>query len=128
IIAQLEPGPNPNGESSGGSTKTARGARESEAKPEPAKQKQGAPGGHVMPAAARLAADNQVDLATVRGSGPGGRVLKEDVQKTISAANGARPGSGGAREERRIPMSPIRQTIARRLVEAQQTAALLTTF
>lgn len=74
-------------------------------------------GGHVMPAAARVMATSGV--TDVKGTGPGGRVLKEDA---------VRAAAGGAREERRVPMSPLRQTIARRLTEAQQNAALLTTF
>ena len=81
--------------------------------------------GHVMPAAERLMAENKLPAGSVAGSGPGGRVLKEDVIRTVSAG----PVSvGGSRETRSVPLSPIRQTIARRLVEAQHTAALLTTF
>jgi len=81
--------------------------------------------GHVMPAAERLMAENKLPAGSVAGSGPGGRVLKEDVIRTVSAG----PVTvGGSRETRSLPLSPIRQTIARRLVEAQHTAALLTTF
>jgi len=81
--------------------------------------------GHVMPAAERLMAENKLPAGSVAGSGPGGRVLKEDVILTVNAG----PVSvGGSRETRSVPLSPIRQTIARRLVEAQHTAALLTTF
>ncbi|MFY8057481.1 MAG: 2-oxoglutarate dehydrogenase complex dihydrolipoyllysine-residue succinyltransferase [Planctomycetaceae bacterium] len=81
--------------------------------------------GHVMPAAERLMAENKLPAGSVAGSGPGGRVLKEDVIRTVNAG----PVSvGGSRETRSVPLSPIRQTIARRLVEAQHTAALLTTF
>jgi 2-oxoglutarate dehydrogenase E2 component (dihydrolipoamide succinyltransferase) len=80
-----------------------------------------------MPAAARAAAQNQIATSQIRGTGPGGRVLKEDVGKSLVPAAPVRPAVAG-REERRVPMSPIRQTIARRLVEAQRQAALLTTF
>jgi 2-oxoglutarate dehydrogenase E2 component (dihydrolipoamide succinyltransferase) len=81
--------------------------------------------GHVMPAAERLMAENKLPAGSVAGSGPGGRVLKEDVIRTVNAG----PVSvGGSRETRSVPLSPIRQTIARRLVEAQHIAALLTTF
>lgn len=79
-----------------------------------------------MPAAERLAAEKNVSLSGVRGSGPGGRILKEDVARHISGGSVA--SVGGDRETRTVPMSPIRQTIASRLVSAQQTAALLTTF
>ncbi|MFO0425776.1 MAG: 2-oxoglutarate dehydrogenase complex dihydrolipoyllysine-residue succinyltransferase, partial [Planctomyces sp.] len=83
--------------------------------------------GHVMPAAERLMAEKNLPAGSVSGSGPGGRVLKEDVvrhsQQTPSTAR-----IGGLRETKSVPLSPIRQTIAQRLVSAQQTAALLTTF
>ncbi len=79
----------------------------------------------VMPAAERLMAENRVASGSVVGSGPGGRVLKEDVVRHLQ---GGMRSSGGSRETKTVPMSPIRQTIAHRLVSAQQTAALLTTF
>ena len=82
-------------------------------------------GGHVMPAAASEMAKNNLPAGSVQGTGPGGRVLKEDVIRTVQAGP---VRVGGSRATERKPLSPIRQTIARRLVEAQQTAALLTTF
>lgn len=94
----------------------------------------------VMPAARRAAADAGIDPNTVTPSGPGGRVLKEDVQKQALAKApkaAAAPASGlGAptprtpdeRGEEVVNMTPMRRKIAERLVEAQQTAALLTTF
>jgi 2-oxoglutarate dehydrogenase E2 component (dihydrolipoamide succinyltransferase) len=85
----------------------------------------GKSGGHVMPAAASEMAKNNLPAGSVAGTGPGGRVLKEDVIRTVQAGP---VRVGGSRETRNVPLSPIRQTIARRLVEAQQTAALLTTF
>jgi 2-oxoglutarate dehydrogenase E2 component (dihydrolipoamide succinyltransferase) len=102
------------------------------------------------PTAQRMAKEHAVDLAAVRGSGPAGRVMKEDVRSAIGApppvpAAAARPpavpavgpaapaaqpqpGRAANRTEERIRMSKRRQTIARRLVEAQRTAAMLTTF
>ena len=103
------------------------------------------------PTARRMAKDNDVDLGTVQGSGAAGRVTKQDVQKAIAppapASSGVAPPSDklaptgpskiaptsgtiapGARTEDRVRMTKRRQTIARRLVEAQQTAAMLTTF
>jgi 2-oxoglutarate dehydrogenase E2 component (dihydrolipoamide succinyltransferase) len=99
-------------------------------------------GAHVMPGAARIAAERGVDLAKVAGSGPGGRVLKEDVLAATSApatapkviaaapvAPAAKPAkSADSRQEEVVPMSPMRKRIAQRLVEAQTNAALLTTF
>ncbi len=83
--------------------------------------------GHVMPAAERMMAENKLPAGSVQGSGPGGRVLKEDVVRTVKSPPPP-VRVGGIRETRKVPLSPIRQTIAKRLVEAQQTAALLTTF
>lgn len=73
-----------------------------------------------MPAAAKVAADNGVDLANVAGSGRGGRVLKEDVLNSMAGK--------GSRIEERVPMSRLRKRVAERLLESQQTNAILTTF
>ena len=84
-----------------------------------------ASGGHVMPAAERLMAEHKLAPGSVPGSGPGGRVLKEDIIRAVASGP---LQVGGSRETRTVPLSPIRQTIAKRLVDAQHTAALLTTF
>ncbi|MFN7095907.1 MAG: 2-oxo acid dehydrogenase subunit E2, partial [Burkholderiales bacterium] len=73
-----------------------------------------------MPAAAKIAADNAVNLANVTGSGRGSRILKEDVLATMK--------SKGTRIEERVPMTRLRKRVAERLVESQQTNAILTTF
>ncbi len=100
-----------------------------------------ASGGFVMPAARRAMAEASVPAGSVGGTGPGGRVLKEDVQREI-AARAAAPSAAptaaaaptphsnghGAREEDAVPMTMLRRRVAERLVEAQQNAALLTTF
>ncbi|MFW6092533.1 MAG: 2-oxoglutarate dehydrogenase complex dihydrolipoyllysine-residue succinyltransferase [Pseudomonadota bacterium] len=97
------------------------------------------------PAAKKLAEERGVDLRRVTGSGRSGRVTKEDVAR--AAADGDRAPEAraqpapqpeptdarqseqpGERVERRVPMTRLRASIARRLVEAQQTAAMLTTF
>lgn len=109
----------------------------------------GASGTRVMatPVARRVAETQGVDIAAIPGSGPGGRVTKEDVLKRERASRPAptehtppppapisapppvpAPVSGEGRREERIRMSRRRQTIAARLVEAQRTAAMLTTF
>ncbi|ATJ83488.1 2-oxoglutarate dehydrogenase complex dihydrolipoyllysine-residue succinyltransferase [Halomonas beimenensis] len=102
-------------------------------------------GGKILaPAARKLVAENDLDIDRIEGTGKGGRILKEDVQKALkdgSAKKAAKPAGGGAkaaaapapavegeRPEKRVPMSRLRQTIAKRLVEAQQTAAMLTTY
>lgn len=74
----------------------------------------------VMPSAAKIAADNNVNLADVSRSGRGGRILKEDVLKGLTGS--------GSRLEERVPMSRLRKRVAERLLESQQTNAILTTF
>jgi len=90
----------------------------------------------VMPAAQRLLAEKGLKADQVTATGPGGRLLKEDVL-AHGASKPAAPAStapaapvrvAGAREQEVMRMSPLRKTIARRLVEAQQTAAILSTF
>ncbi|ARN83571.1 2-oxoglutarate dehydrogenase complex dihydrolipoyllysine-residue succinyltransferase [Methylocystis bryophila] len=96
------------------------------------------------PAALKTALDRGVDLSTLEGSGKRGQVLKGDVLAATAAppAPAARPTAPppraplpapapslrGEREEERVRMSRLRQTIALRLKEAQNTAAMLTTF
>ena len=118
-----------------------------EAPPAPAAQDVAA-----SPAARKLAAEQGIALAGIGGTGKGGRVMKEDVARVMEAAAGeapaelpnatpdgddASPDDDGVpdlvptddeRVERRVPMTRLRASIATRLVEAQQTAAMLTTF
>jgi 2-oxoglutarate dehydrogenase E2 component (dihydrolipoamide succinyltransferase) len=95
-------------------------------------------GGQVRagPAARQAASQRGVDLGGVKGTGPRGRVTSSDVRNSGSSSSPASkpapavstaPAAAGPRTER-VPMSPLRRTIARRLVEAQNTAAMLTTF
>lgn len=93
----------------------------------------------VTPVARRMAEAEGVDLSQVPGSGTGGRVTKQDIAARVEphpvTATVARPAppilitppTPGDREER-VRMSRRRRTIAQRLVEAQHTAAMLTTF
>jgi 2-oxoglutarate dehydrogenase E2 component (dihydrolipoamide succinyltransferase) len=88
---------------------------------------------HVMPGARRVLEERGIAPADVPGSGPGGRVLKEDALRAVPAPARApappRPvAPGGPRQEEVVPMTPLRRRIAERLVQAQQAAALLTTF
>ena len=79
--------------------------------------------------ARKLAAEKGLDLSTIHGSGPSGRVMKADV---ISAEAPSKPQPpppmGGTREIRREKMTKLRQRIAERLVHSQQSSATLTTF
>jgi 2-oxoglutarate dehydrogenase E2 component (dihydrolipoamide succinyltransferase) len=84
----------------------------------------------VTPAAKNVAAKNDVDLKKIEGSGDAGRVMRKDVEKELRPAAPVREErrQPGERGEERVRMSKRRATIARRLVEAQSTAAMLTTF
>ena len=109
------------------------------------------------PAVRKLIAEHNLDPAKIKGTGKGGRITKEDVvkymdsqgkaeaavekkaapvpapeaKKTVSTEAlpaGGIPFDAGDREERRVPMTRLRARVAERLVEAQRTAAMLTTF
>ena len=136
VIAYLEA----NGKD-GAAPKEAR-SKESQPKAEP-KEKIAAREQRIMPAAQRVMAEQGLQPESVTGTGPGGRVLKEDVlqrigkdkpapqpqnvEKSAMARTPSVAGDGG-REEEVIPMTRLRQTVAERLVQAQHSAALLTTF
>ncbi|WP_370281647.1 2-oxoglutarate dehydrogenase complex dihydrolipoyllysine-residue succinyltransferase [Pseudooceanicola sp.] len=93
------------------------------------------------PSAKKAMAEAGISADQVTGSGRDGRIMKEDVQKAVAAATSARsaapeakapprapvPADDAAREER-VKMTRLRQTIARRLKDAQNTAAMLTTY
>ncbi len=97
----------------------------------------------LSPAARKLAEENGIDPNSIAGTGKGGRVTKEDVvaaveaKKNAPAAPAAKPAAAAAapvvtaagdRTEKRVPMTRLRAKIAERLVEAQSTMAMLTTF
>lgn len=97
----------------------------------------------LSPAARKLALEHDIDTEGLRGTGRGGRVTKTDVVTMLkvgdrdldgvpssSADLGMKfdTGASGERVERRVPMTRLRASLARRLVEGQQTAATLTTF
>jgi 2-oxoglutarate dehydrogenase E2 component (dihydrolipoamide succinyltransferase) len=85
--------------------------------------------GKVSPAARRVAEEKGIDPATVAPSGRAGVVTKADVQAHSPVALVGAPASGSpGRIERRVPMTRLRARIAERLVTAQTTQALLTTF
>ena len=143
LLAEIAPSDKP---AAGGGTPAAAPAAETKAAAASGDAR-------VMPAAQRLLDENKLKAGEVAASGPGGRVLKEDVVRHLEASSGtaqtvtaqilpapapaAKPAvatstqisvGGPDRMEEVKPLSMIRRTIAARLVQAQQTAALLTTF
>ncbi|GAB1266150.1 2-oxoglutarate dehydrogenase complex dihydrolipoyllysine-residue succinyltransferase [Aurantivibrio infirmus] len=106
--------------------------------------------GLASPSAKKLAAENNIDLATVSGSGKDGRITKEDVVNAIKApapvasastpAASSKPAASastanppaellsGERVEKRVPMTRLRNRIAERLLDVSQNTAMLTTF
>jgi len=119
-----------------------------EESPEPAAESGATPGrpgaaDKLSPAVRRLVEEHGLDATQIPGSGRDGRISKADVMKFLeggkpaapaaevpAAAPAAAPGTApaGGRGERRVPMTRLRARIADRMVEAQQTAALLTSF
>lgn len=147
VIAKIRVAPKPEGAGDAPPSQPT-----SQLSPSSAKAK-GSEATFVMPAAQRLLSENGLSASDVPATGPGGRLLKEDVQSYLASgaatpakqtppakpvastavAAPARPTSTlvtGApdRSEEVKPLSMLRRTIASRLVNAQQTAALLTTF
>jgi 2-oxoglutarate dehydrogenase E2 component (dihydrolipoamide succinyltransferase) len=113
---------------SNGATTTAKEAAKSEVG-----------GGKLSPAAKRVVEENKVDPKAVAGSGRDGRVSKSDVVNYLSAANtaaktaptavaAATSSARAARAEQHVPMTRLRARIAERMVQAQSTQALLTSF
>jgi 2-oxoglutarate dehydrogenase E2 component (dihydrolipoamide succinyltransferase) len=103
----------------------------------PAPAAAAAPDVRITPTAANIAAANNLDVTQLQGSGAQGRITKDDVRNQLTrgtqapapvappAPSGPRPNA--AREER-VRMTPLRKRVAERLIQAQSTAAILTTF
>jgi 2-oxoglutarate dehydrogenase E2 component (dihydrolipoamide succinyltransferase) len=128
----------------------AESAAPTGAPPKPAEDGKAVEKTRSTPTARKAAEEHDVDLSRVRGTGDAGRVMRRDVEQVATGGNGrsaavapppaeptkARPVApvpeirppAGDRSEERVRMSKRRATIARRLVEAQSTAAMLTTF
>jgi len=108
----------------------------SQVKPAPS----ASPEPRVMPAAQRVMAERGLAPGQIEGTGPGGRILKEDVLRQPAAPipeqevhdpstlRTTKAGASANREEEIAPMTRLRRTVAERLVAAHQNAALLTTF
>lgn len=145
VVASIDP--------NGGSPKSSAAKKADEKKEKPAEAvPKEAPAAEEKPAAERektpvtsvarkIAEENKIDLSSVEGTGPGGRITREDVEAAIrdrdekrgtkpeakpAAAPPAAPAAEG--DITRERMSTLRRRIAARLVEAQHTAAMLTTF
>lgn len=95
----------------------------------------------IGPAARKLIDENGLDASQIKGTGKNGGITKEDVQNFLKNKSAAAPAAAapaaaapalnvpvGERTEKRVPMTRLRATIAKRLVEAQQNAAMLTTY
>lgn len=112
------------------------------------KEEQEVPEIKATPVARRIAEENDVDLRLIEGSGPNGRITKEDIEhflekqrsepkpleieqreeKVSKEPSAPKPEAEPSRQEERIRMSRRRRTIARRMLEAQRTSAILSTF
>ncbi|MEM7237117.1 MAG: biotin/lipoyl-containing protein, partial [Pseudomonadota bacterium] len=87
------------------------------------------------PSAQKMMAEKGIDITAIAGTGRDGRVMKEDVARAASGAPAPQAASAAApaakseiAREKRVKMTRLRKTIARRLKDAQNTAAMLTTF
>ncbi len=134
LLATIEPGP--------GAATVAPAAAPAPAGKAGAPPAAGSPGPgddtRATPTARNVAQQHDVRLATVEGTGAAGRVMKQDVQRALQGAPAAATGRPvaqaprreptGERRDERVRMTKRRATIARRLVEAQHAAAMLTTF
>lgn len=92
----------------------------------------------LSPAIRRLIAEHDVNPEAIKGSGVGGRLTREDVEKHIAGRQNAAPAPAaqedapapalGNRSEKRVPMTRLRKRVAERLLEAKNSTAMLTTF
>ncbi|MBT8039384.1 MAG: dihydrolipoyllysine-residue succinyltransferase [Xanthomonadales bacterium] len=129
LIAVIEEGEVQDEEAGAAADDDESGTREEASEPgeEQAVEKAGSPAAEdnagearLSPSARRVAGQEQVDPSAVEGTGRGGRVTKPDVMNFLQG--------GGSRREERVKMTRLRSRIAERMKEAQNTAAILTTF
>lgn len=116
-----------------GTAPAAPAVTAAEPAPQPVKEKAAAPvtaqaDVKATPVAAAIIADKKVDVKSVSPTGSNGRILKQDVLEALNNP-GRKPGIAAfSRNDRPEKMSNLRKTISRRLVEAKNTTAMLTTF
>ncbi len=88
----------------------------------------------LSPAIRRLLAEHSLDASAIKGSGVGGRITREDVEKHLSQVQAKQPAAAApvaplaGRSEKRVPMTRLRKRVAERLLEAKNSTAMLTTF
>ena len=137
VLAILEAGEAAN-------TQAPKSAAKDEPKPTETKAASAAAaatGGKLAPAAKRMVEEHKLDAGQIAGSGRDGRISKGDVIQHINTKDAAPaakapakapavqlPQVSGSRNEQRVPMTRLRARIAERLIQAQSTAAMLTTF
>jgi 2-oxoglutarate dehydrogenase E2 component (dihydrolipoamide succinyltransferase) len=111
------------------SSKSESAAKKEEPKPQPQVAVTTASGDvKATPVASAIIADKKVDPKSIQASGYNGKILKDDVLEALSNP-GRKPGlQAFSREEKKEKMSNLRKTVSRRLVEAKNTTAMLTTF
>ncbi|MGV6839903.1 MAG: 2-oxoglutarate dehydrogenase complex dihydrolipoyllysine-residue succinyltransferase [Planktomarina sp.] len=124
----------------GGQLATLAPGSDAAAAPAPAATPAAKPASSIedAPAAKKMMAENNLNRDQVTGTGRDGRVMKEDVQRTLSTSPAAAPAPAQAprapvaaqdeAREERVKMTRLRQTIAQRLKDSQNTAAMLTTY
>ena len=144
VLALIEEGSGGGSSDKGsGQDKSSQGASEDSASKQSADSDEAA---GQSPAVRKMLAEHDLKAADIKGTGKGGRLTKSDVEahlksapsksgsdsssssKSSGSSVSSQPVANGGREEQRVPMTRIRQRIAERLVEAQTTAAMLTTF
>jgi 2-oxoglutarate dehydrogenase E2 component (dihydrolipoamide succinyltransferase) len=135
VLAILEEG-------AGAAAAKPAAANTASAQPQAAAESKAAAAAKLAPAAKRMVEEHKLDAGQIAGSGRDGRISKGDVIQHMAGKEAAPakpaaakpatavklPSAAGARTEQRVPMTRLRARIAERLVQAQSTAAMLTTF
>ncbi len=114
--------------SEGGAAVTVKAAPTAQASAPKQTQSQSESVAFLSPAPKKLAAENNVDTSKISGTGKDGRVTKGDVLDVVASASAPLQRDSSAKPTERVKMSKLRQKIAERLKESQNTAAILTTF